>query len=91
MAALNEQKQTQAQQQQQQQQQGERQKMKADIESGTDEKWNEGNIPSKPIRRKFSRTVPYETEIDGGAISPDDSVSVIVLHLEPQGSAVERN
>lgn len=37
-----------------------------DIERGTVEKWNEGLKPPKPIRRKFSRTVPYETAIDGG-------------------------
>lgn len=33
-----------------------------DIETGTNENWNN----RRDFRRKFSRTVPYETSIDGG-------------------------
>lgn len=51
-----------------------------DIEGGTNEKWSEEGFPSKPVRRKFSRTVPYETEINGDA-DAEDSVSVVVLLL----------
>lgn len=53
-----------------------------DVERGTNENWNEGNVPSKPIRRKFSRSVPYETDIDGSDEEEDceeDPVSDIVL------------
>lgn len=58
-----------------------------DLESGT-------NGPSKPLRRKFSRTVPYETEIDGQEIVGHevemikDSVSVIVLLLLDRESEI---
>lgn len=57
-----------------------------DLESGT-------SAPSKPVRRKFSRTVPYETEINGQEAFDtvnqhvgSDSVSVIVLFLSPPGA-----
>ena len=61
-------------------------KQQLDVESGTAENWNEGLAPPKPIRRKFSRTVPYETAIDGGGSSTEaeaaeehEEVSGIVL------------
>lgn len=57
---------------------------RADIECGTGEKWNEESVPSKSVRRKFSRTVPYETEINGDP-EDSDSVSVIVLLLSEEG------
>lgn len=57
-----------------------------DIERGTNENWNkEEQVPLKPLRRKFSRTVPYETAINGGGDyecgcgEGDDSVSRTVL------------
>lgn len=53
-----------------------------DVESGTNENWNEEGITAtKPIRRKFSRSVPYETAIDGHEdnVGPEESVSDIVL------------
>lgn len=61
-----------------------------DVESGTNENWNEGNNPSKPMRRKFSRSVPYETDIDGSDEegSLDEDVSGIVLFCSRRNSSL---
>lgn len=48
-----------------------------DVELGELEDGSEGNIPTKPIRRKFSKTVPYETNLDEDSNDPEEySVSV---------------
>lgn len=61
-----------------------------DVECGTNENWNEGNNPSKPMRRKFSRSVPYETDIDGSDEegSLDEDVSGVVLFCSRRNSSL---
>lgn len=67
MAALNAEKQQNPQPEQQREQSDPKSQGHKDVERGTGGNWDQGSllVPQKPIRRKFSRTVPYETPIDG--------------------------
>lgn len=67
MAALNAEKQQNSQPEPQRQQLDPKSQGHKDVERGTGGNWDQGSlmVPQKPVRRKFSRTVPYETPIDG--------------------------